>query len=83
MEKTIRFLAVCLVAFCLLGGVHVQPVRADAIAPDVPSGPTMPPELHRPARPTVPLYSVGAGVVAVTLTGSLVAMRVIRKRNEK
>ena len=82
VKKTLRWLLACLVAFCLWGGVHVQPVCADVLGPSVRSGPSRPVELHRNPQPTVPLYSIGAGVVAVTLTSSFIVMWVIRNRNE-
>jgi hypothetical protein len=83
VKRTLQWLLACLVAFFLWFGVHVTPVCADVLGTSVRSGPSRPVELDRNPQPTVPLYSVGAGIVAMTLTSSFVAMRVIRKRNEK
>ena len=54
--------------------------RPDMIAP-TPNPPERPPayrSLHR--QDGVPVYALAAGVVAVALTGSFIALRRIRKR---
>jgi hypothetical protein len=57
-----------------LGAGHA---RADMIPP-YPPPPERPPEAQ---RHDLPVVSIAAGVVAVALTGSLIALRLIRKRN--
>jgi hypothetical protein len=67
------------IAACLLCGVGSSMAQADIPSsyPDVPERPAS----VQPGRPVsgVPLYSIAAGVVAVALSGSLIALRRIRK----
>jgi hypothetical protein len=76
MKRLLGYI-VAIVLLCLVG---LQLSSADMISP----GPVIPkrPESEQQAhRPTYPAYAIAAGGVAVTLTGSLIALRVIRKRN--
>jgi hypothetical protein len=62
--------------FCQLG---LATARADMISsPPIPKRPESRQQARRAAYPA---YATGAGVVAVALSGSLVALRMIRKRN--
>ncbi len=68
-----------LVAMALLCSVGLQLARADMISgPVIPKRPESRQQVHRAAYPA---YAIAAGVVAVALSGSLVALHVIRKRN--
>jgi hypothetical protein len=69
------------VGLCLLSPVGARSSYAD----EIPPGPPIPSPKSKVQRKTesIPLYSVAAGVAAVAMTGSLVGLRVIRKRNGK
>jgi hypothetical protein len=71
----------CLVGLYLLSPVGLRVSRADMItAPDIPERKTP----HKTASVSIlPVHAMAAGGVAVALTGSLVALRVIRKRHDK
>jgi hypothetical protein len=56
------------------------PSASGDMIPPYPRYPERPKEMQK-HRPAYPAYAIGAGVVAVALSGSLVALRVIRKRN--
>jgi hypothetical protein len=58
----------------------VQVLHADMIPPGGPI-PERRAEEAKPQRRSIPPYAIGAGIVAVALTGSLVALRWVRKRN--
>jgi hypothetical protein len=76
-----KWLMACVVGVSLLWPIGVQVARADAI----PTAPTTKNPTREPRGNAlgVPAYSIAAGVVALTLTGSLVALRTIRKRNDR
>jgi hypothetical protein len=80
VKKTLQWLLACLIAFCLWGGGHFQPARADMMYPDYPVRPA---KYQRNPQPTAPIYSVAAGMVALTLSGSFAMLYVMRKRNGK
>ena len=76
-----KWIFTCLVGVALSLSIGLRVAYADPLPP----GPVVP---ERPAKlrhdtARVPIYAVSAGVVAVALTGSFVALRVIRKRNGK
>jgi hypothetical protein len=77
-----KWLMAGVVVVTILYPIGVPMARADMIpsGPRVVENPTRPPNAYRQG---VPAYSIAAGVVALTLTGSLVALRTIRKRNDK
>jgi hypothetical protein len=70
----------CLIGAALLLSLASRVACADPIAPAFPPTPKRPAGPQRDDR-SVPLYAVSAGVVAMALTGSFVALRIIRKRN--
>jgi hypothetical protein len=73
----------CLVGICLLSPVELRVAHGDMIpGPQRPERPDKPVELQQTTR-AIPLYAVAAGVAAVAMTGSLIALRVVRKRNDK
>jgi len=74
--KRILAWVVAIVLFCPFG----LPNASGDMIPSAPPIPKRPPEMqhHRAFYPT---YAIAAGVVAITLTGSLVALHIIRKRN--
>lgn len=78
MKSIIAFL----VCVCLLSPFGLRASRADEIPPG-PQPPERPKRTTQSRTESIPIYAISAGVVAVTLTGSLVALRVIRKRNDK
>jgi hypothetical protein len=76
-----KWIFACLIGVCLWLSVDSRVSYADPLPP----GPVIP---ERPARQqrdsaSIPIYAVSAGIVAVALAGSFVALRVIRKRNGK
>jgi hypothetical protein len=71
-------IVMCLIGICLLSLVDSRVSRADMIL-----GPQIPERTTQRRTESIPLYAVSAGIVAVALTGSLIALRVIRKRNDK
>ena len=80
MKSQIVFIA----AVCLLFvfPFNLQTSRADMAPPSWGPNPSMQEPATTDTSVKVPVYSVAAGVVGVALTGSLVALRAIRKRNE-
>jgi hypothetical protein len=71
----------CIILVCLLCSVRVPIARGDMIPP-VPGPPEIPQRLREERQADrYPIYAVAAGVVAVALTGSLIALRRIRKRS--
>jgi hypothetical protein len=72
-----KWITTCLVGICLLSPIGLRALYAD----EIPPGPRPPERKVQKKTESIPIYSVAAGVVAVTMTGSLVALRVIRKRN--
>ncbi|MEN6450460.1 MAG: hypothetical protein ABFC96_08215 [Thermoguttaceae bacterium] len=68
----------CLVALLLLCLAGTKTARADMIP-----GPRVPERRTAWRIETTSVYSVAAGVVAVALAGSLVALRMIRRRSAK
>jgi H+/gluconate symporter-like permease len=75
-----RWIFACLIGVVLSLAVGSRVAHADPIPG--PAVPDKPAKLRHDAA-TVPVYAVSAGAVAVILTGSFIALRVIRKRNEK
>jgi hypothetical protein len=74
-----KWILACLVGVCLLSPIDLHVSRADVIP-----GPVIPErKAQREKTATYPVYASAAGVVAVALSGSFVALRVIRKRNGK
>lgn len=74
-----KWIIACVVFSCLLAPVGSRVSYADMI----PLRPTVPERKAQWKTANIPVYAVAAGVVAVSLTGSLVALRVIRNRNDK
>ena len=75
--KRIFAWVVAMALFCPFGLANASG-RCDSILPTYPQASRRRCSKHRVAYPA---YAIAAGVVAVALTGSLVALRVIRKRN--
>ena len=74
--KRIFAWVVTIALFCPFG----LPNASGDMIPPYPPIPKRPPEMQH-HRAAYPAYGIAAGVVAVAMTGSLVALRVIRKRN--
>ena len=74
-----KWLMAFVIVLSLLCPCGAGVARADMIPPDPPENPAR--ESHD-NRLGVPAYSIAAGVVALTLTGSLIAIRTIRKRDD-
>jgi hypothetical protein len=70
-----------LLLLCLILPMGVQESHADMIPG--PAVPEKPDRLQTEKKARVPIYAIASGVVAVTLTISLIALRNIRKRNVK
>ena len=72
----------CLVLVGLLGRFGLPTAHADMISERGPHIPDPPPRFPKETRSSrYPTYAIAAGVVAVALTGSLIALRAIRKRS--
>ena len=69
----------CLIGIVLSLSAGSRVAHADPLPPG-PAAPAKPAKLRHDTA-SVPIYAVSAGGVAVALAGSLVALRVIRKRN--
>jgi hypothetical protein len=76
-----KWIFACLIGTALLMSVGLRVAHADPLPPG-PFPPERPARQQRESR-SIPIYAVSAGIVAVALTGSFVALRVIRKRNGK
>jgi hypothetical protein len=74
-----KWIIACLVGICLLSPIGSQSLYAD----EIPLSPPTPERKVQKRTVNIPVYAVAAGVVAVTMTGSLIALRVIRKRHGK
>jgi hypothetical protein len=77
-----KWIFACIIGVTLLSSVGSRIACADPLPPGPPAIPEKPARLRHDTA-SIPLYAVSAGVVAVVLTGSFVALRVIRKRNDK
>ena len=79
-ENMRRIVAILLAAVCL-SSAPLPAGRADPMPP----GPRIPerktPRKQEARQETVPLYAVAAGLTAVALTASLIALRVIRRKS--
>jgi hypothetical protein len=83
---SMKWIIVCLIALSIFCQAGAEALRADIVTippPPTPSSPVRKTERPESKVETFPAYSVAAGVVAVALSGSLVALRIIRKRNGK
>ena len=71
----------CLVGVCLLATVASRVAQADVVPP----GPPIPERTKPTQRKTesIPFYTIAGGIGALAMTGSFIALRVIRKRNGK
>jgi hypothetical protein len=74
-----KWIIASFVTLCLLSPLGTRSSRAD----EIPQFPPAPERKVQQKTASIPLYSVAAGVAAVAMTGSLVGLRVIRKRNGK
>jgi hypothetical protein len=74
-----KWLMACVVGVCLVWPVGARIAYADAFTAPPPPNPTRDPRAY--AEGQIPTYSIAAGVVAAALTGSFIALRMIRKRN--
>jgi hypothetical protein len=76
-----KWIIASFVGLCLLLPIGARNSYAD----EIPPGPPVPAPKGKVQKKTesIPLYSVAAGVAAVAMTGSLVGLRIIRKRNGK
>ena len=77
-----KWIFACLIGVCLWLSVGSRVSYADPLPPG-PAIPQRPPGQRRDSTTSIPIYAVSAGVVAVALAGSFVALRVIRKRDGK
>jgi hypothetical protein len=73
-----RQILACLLVLALLGPLASPPLHANGLPGDF--VPVREKTMDR-LLDEIPLYSVAAGVAAVAMTGSLVALRIIRKRD--
>jgi hypothetical protein len=79
MKKIVAFLLAAALLLSAVPGI----VRADMMLPFPPVPERKTPQKVVTRRETVPLYSLAAGLTAMALTGSLIALQLIRWRNEK
>jgi hypothetical protein len=81
MKTALRYFIAPLFVMGVLFLIESPLIYADLMPPPSPERPA---ELRHKTPPvTIPGYSIGAGIVGVTLTGSWIALRIIRKRNGK
>jgi hypothetical protein len=76
-----KWIRTCFIAVCLFFSLGVANLRADMVPG--PAIPERPEKYQRQNQVGVPAYSIASGVVAVSLAVSLVALRTIRKRDER
>lgn len=76
-----RCIRKCLVAVCFLVLFGNHNLNADMVPG--PAIPEKPAELQKAPQSEIPAYSIGAGIVALSLLISLIALRTIREKNDK
>jgi hypothetical protein len=69
-----------LIAVCLLSPIGLENSHADVVPG--PPAPERPDQVQKEQKISIPVYSIAAGGVAVSLLISLVALRIIRKKDE-